>query len=85
MRKGDVAKLVTEGGLNIFDFESIDGMLKLKWLQQFLLNRNSFWFYLPSDIFWKCGGIDFLLRWEFCISKLPIKLVIAFKKNCEVC
>ena len=52
-------------------------MIKLQWLQTFIQNKDGFWFNIPSEIFDKCGGIDFLLRCDFCISKLPTTLCFA--------
>lgn len=46
LRKGDVVKSITEGGLNAIDYEAMNRMIKLKW------------FNLPSKIFEKCGGIN---------------------------
>ncbi|OOO00292.1 MAG: hypothetical protein ATN35_08065 [Epulopiscium sp. Nele67-Bin004] len=74
LRKGDSVKPLEEGGLNVIDYEVMNGMIKLKWLKHFLQNINGFWFHIPFKIFEVCGGIDFLLRCDFCLSKLPIKL-----------
>lgn len=49
-------------------------MLKVKWLNKFITNESSFWFCIPRGIFRKLGGIDFLLRCDFTVSRLPIKL-----------
>lgn len=74
IRKNDVVKSFEEGGLNVIDFEAMDGSIKLKWLQSFINNSNNIWFYFPKVIFEKLGGIEFLLKCDFEISKLPIKL-----------
>lgn len=71
LRKGDVVKSLEEGGLNVIDYEAMNGVIKLKRLQKFTQNSDSFWFNIPSEIFDKCGGIDFLLRCDFGVAKLP--------------
>ncbi len=52
----------------------MNGVLKMKWLQSFLKNGEEVWFSLPSLIFNRLGGIEFLLKCDFDISKLPVKL-----------
>lgn len=74
IRRNDVVKTMKDGGLNIIDFEAMNAMIKLKWLQQFICNNIDIWHNIPSKIFSKCGGIEFLLKCDFCVSKLPIKL-----------
>lgn len=74
IRKNDIVKSLQDGGLNVIDFESMNGTIKLKWLQSFLKNSNGFWFSFPKMIFESVGGIDFLLKCDFDISKLPLKL-----------
>ncbi len=63
-----------EGGLNIIEFESMNILLKLKWLQMFLGNTESFWYVVPSALFCKLGGICFLLKCDIDLPKLPLKL-----------
>lgn len=74
LRKSDVVKPIIEGGLNVIDFDVMNGTLKLKWLQTFLRHKHSFWFRFSSKIFDFFGGIDFLLRCDFEPSKLKCKL-----------
>ncbi len=52
----------------------MNGTLRLKWLQNFRNEDESFWFSLPSRIFLDFGGIEFLLKCDFEVSKLPSKL-----------
>lgn len=49
---------VEEERLNVIDYEAMNAMMKLKWLQQFMWN-------IDID---KCGGIDFLLKCDFPLS-----------------
>ncbi len=66
-------KPISEGGLNVIDFDVMNGTLKLRWLQAFLRNKHSVWFSFSSKFFYSLGGIDFLLR---CFE--PLKL------NCKL-
>lgn len=74
IQKSDMIKDYEEGGLKTIDFDIMNGVIKLKWLQSFINNESSFWFEIPIAIFKKCGGISFLLKCDFDLSKLPIKL-----------
>ena len=74
IRKSDIVKSAEDGGLNVIDFDPMNGTIKLKWLQHFIREGHSFWFDFPSKIFRNFGNIDFLLRCDFDISKLPVKL-----------
>lgn len=69
-----MVKSIEEGGLNAIDFSVMNGALKLKWLSSFILHKDSFWFTIPKAIFQKMGGIDFLLRCDYDVYKLPVKL-----------
>ena len=60
--------------MKAIDFEIMNGILKIKWLRSFLRNDDEIWFSIPSLVFSKVGGIEFLLVCDFEISKLPIKL-----------
>ena len=68
-----MVKSIEEGGLNALDFSVMNGVLKLKWLNSFILHKDSFWFSIPDAIFQKMGGIEFLVRCDYDICKLPVK------------
>lgn len=72
VKKAELVKEYQDGGLQAIDFEN--GALKVKWLKSFLMNSNSLWFCIPRAIFKKLGGIDLLLKCDFSIQKLPVKL-----------
>lgn len=74
IRKDDMIKKYEDGGVNAIDFDIMNGVLKLKWLKSFICNNHSFWFIVPSAIFKKLGGINFLLRCDFECNSLPVKL-----------
>ncbi len=48
IKKGDLLKNYEEGGIKAIDFEMMNGVLKMKWLQSFLKNGEEVWFSLPS-------------------------------------
>lgn len=73
VKRMEMTKKYKDGGLQAIDFDSINGTLKINWLKSFL-NNNSFWYRIAREIFKKLGGIDFLLKCDFIIQKLPIKL-----------
>lgn len=68
-----MSKEYENGGLQAIDFDFINGTLKLNWLKSFL-SKDNFWFHIPREIFRKLGGIKLLLKCDFTIQKLPIKL-----------
>ncbi len=50
----------------------------------FLGNTESFWYAVPSALFRKLGGIRFLLKCDFDLPKLPVKLS-AFHQQVLLC
>ena len=74
LKKATIVKDYEDGGLQAIDFDCINGTLKIKWLRCFLANSNSFWYCVLRELFKKIGGIDLLLRCDFDIPKLPLKL-----------
>uniref|UniRef100_A0A1A8L6V8 Reverse transcriptase domain-containing protein n=1 Tax=Nothobranchius pienaari TaxID=704102 RepID=A0A1A8L6V8_9TELE len=73
IKRAEMTKEYKDGGLQAIDFEIMDGTLKINWLKSFF-NNKSFWYHIPREIFKKFGGIDLLLKCDFNIKKLPIKL-----------
>lgn len=69
-----MVKPIEEGDLNVIDYETMNAMIQLKWLQLFMQNYGSFWYNIPSKMFDKCGGLDFLLKCDVCISKLSFAI-----------
>lgn len=74
IKKGNTIKNFEDGGIKAIDFEIMNGVLKIKWLQSFMKSSHEIWFAVPSMVFSKVGGVEFLLRCDFDIPKLPIKL-----------
>ena len=73
IKRTEMTKEYKDGGLQAIDFDSINGTLKMNWLKS-SLNNKSFWYHLSREIFKKLGGIDFLLKCDFNIHELPVKL-----------
>lgn len=76
INKNDLVHSYEEGGLNVIDLEIMNSVLKTQWLRSFLCNTNSLWFVVSSSIFEKIGGLEFLMRCDFELSKLPLKLSV---------
>ncbi len=74
IKKSQMIKEYNNGGLKASEFESMVGVLKLNWIKMYLAQPNSMWFHIPKSLFKKVGGLDFLLKCDFEVSKLPIKL-----------
>lgn len=74
IKKGNLTKPFEEDGLQAIDFETLNATLKLNCLKSFLKNKHNFWFRIPNYIFSKLGGMAFILRCDFQIKKLPVKL-----------
>lgn len=68
------------GGLELIDFSVLNQSFKVKWIKQCLTNSNSLWFFIPTNIFSKLGGLPFLLKCNFSVSKLPIKLCAFYQQ-----
>lgn len=67
-------KSVEEGSLNVIDLETMNGSIKLRWLQTFIKHEHYLWFTLPVYLFQVVGRINFLLRCDFDPLSLPFKL-----------
>lgn len=52
-----MVKKYEDGGLNVIDFDIMNGVLKLDWLKAFMVDRNSIWFAVSNGMFNKIGGI----------------------------
>lgn len=74
IKKSQLIKDYDKGGIKTVDFESMIGMFRVNWLKAFLDKPNSLWFHIPKNIFDKVGGLEFLLKCDFDIPKLPVKL-----------
>ncbi len=62
------------GGFELVDFSTLNNSFKIKWIKTFLNNPTSCWNFIPNHIFNSVGGLNFLLRCNFDISKMPLSL-----------
>lgn len=74
LKKSVMINEYKNGGLKAAEFESMIGVFKLNWIKAYLAKPNSIWFHIPKCLFQNVGGLEFLLRCDFDITKLPIKL-----------
>ncbi|XP_057689527.1 uncharacterized protein LOC130914395 [Corythoichthys intestinalis] len=74
IKKNVMINNVASGGFDALDFTSLNALFKIKWIKLYLKNPNSIWNFITTHIFKSVGGLDFLLRCNYNISKLPVKL-----------
>lgn len=74
----------TMGGFDLVDFSTLNNSFKIKWIKSFLNNPTSFWNIIPNHIFNSVGGLHFLLRCNYSISKIPLTLS-SFHKQALIC
>ncbi len=74
IKKGIMVKGYEEGGLKAIHIDCVNGTIKINWLRSLLRDENTKWFHIPKHIFTSLGGINLLLRCDFDIKKIPIKL-----------
>ncbi|XP_054865756.1 uncharacterized protein LOC129348729 [Amphiprion ocellaris] len=74
IRKSQLVKDYENGGLKALNFESIIAAFRVTWLKECLSLSDSLWYHIPNKLFNKVGGLDFLLRCDFDLSKLPLKI-----------
>ena len=65
---------VSSSSLEVLDFHTINNTFKIKWIIEFLKSPDSIWNAFPSYLFNTLGGIHFLLKCNFSIDKIPLKL-----------
>lgn len=70
----DLIRSYENGGGNAIDFDFMNGMLKIKWLKHFSQNSQSLFSNIYNLVFEKAGGIKFLMKCDFDLKKLPLKL-----------
>ncbi len=58
----------------LLDYTTLNDTFQIKWLIEFIKNRESPWNAFANFIFNTPGGIDFLLKCNFSVDKIPVKL-----------
>lgn len=64
----------SRGGMEVLSFETLNNTFKVKWLLHMINENENTWNTFPKHIFNGVGGIKFLLKCNYKIEKLPIKL-----------
>lgn len=62
------------GGLEVLSFEMLNNSFKIKWLLNLLKEKDTIWNTFPKHVFNLMGGLKFLLKCDYKIEKLPVKL-----------
>ena len=62
------------GGLEVLSFETMNNIFKINWLCRLVRENANMWNAIPNFLFNKLGGILFLLKCNFKMDKIPIKL-----------
>ncbi len=68
------------GGLEVLNFTDLNEVFKIKWIIEYIKNKDTVWHVFPNFIFNSLGGIHFLLKLNFSVDKIPIKLVSFHKQ-----
>lgn len=74
LRKAVICSTQSEGGLNALDFKTSNIIFKIKWIQNYLRNEDCICNIIPKLIFQQIGGLEFLLKCNFDMGKIPVKL-----------
>lgn len=73
IKRSQLVKEYDKGGIKALEFESMVGTFKLNWLKAYLSQPNSMWFHIPRSLFKRIGGLEFLLKCDFDVNKVPVK------------
>ena len=74
LRKSQLVKDYPNGGLRAMEFESVIASFRVKWLKECITHPESIWYHIPNKLFERVGGVEFLLKCDFEVPKIPIKL-----------
>lgn len=74
LNKNILCNSYNQGGLNVLDFVTSNTIFKLNWIKHYTKHKDKIWYIIPNLIFEKVGGIEFLLKCDFEVNKLPIQL-----------
>lgn len=58
----------------MIDIHSSNITFKLNWIKHFIKHKDKIWYIIPNLIFKRVGGIEFLLKCDYDINKLPLQL-----------
>lgn len=74
LKKAVLSGSKDEGGFELLDFGDLNYTFKVKWLKECLRAPESLWYFIPNNIFNSVGGLKFLLKCNYNITRLPLKL-----------
>ncbi len=57
------------GGLEVLHFTDFNEIFKIKWIIEYIKNKDTVWHIFPNFIFNYLGGINFLLKCNFSVDK----------------
>uniref|UniRef100_A0A3B3HNI1 Reverse transcriptase domain-containing protein n=1 Tax=Oryzias latipes TaxID=8090 RepID=A0A3B3HNI1_ORYLA len=63
-----------KGGFELIKFSDLNYTFKINWIKKCLQHSNSIWYFIPFNIFNKIGGLQFLLKCNYNIKKIPVNL-----------
>lgn len=64
----------------MLNFTDLNEVFKIKWIIKYIKNKDTVWHIFPNFIFNSLGGINFLLKCNFSVDKIPIKLASFHKQ-----
>ncbi len=64
----------SKGGMEVLSFEMLNNTFKVQWLANLIKERDNIWNIFPKSVFNAVGRIHFLLKCNYKIVKLPVKL-----------
>ncbi len=64
----------SKGGMDVLSFETLNNTFKVQWLANLIKGRDCIWNIFPNYVFNEVGGINLLLKCNYKIEKIPIKL-----------
>ncbi len=73
LRKEIVCNSKDNGGLEVLNYDTLNNVFKINWITQYLKKKDNMWNTFPNFLFKSVGGLEFLLKCNYCIDKIPVK------------
>ncbi len=74
LRKEILCNSKDNGGLEVLNYDTLNNVFKMNWITQYLKKKDNMWNTFPNFLFKSVGGLEFLLKCNYCIDKIPVKL-----------
>ncbi len=74
IKRSQLVKDYDKGGIRAPEFESMVGTFRINWIKSCLSQPDYMWFHIPRSLFEKMGGLDFVLKCDFDVNRIPVKL-----------